>query len=119
MKSELELFRELIQYLQSLSCPIVVEGPKDVASLEAFGISNSHPLTKFLESEAEQIAQSSKEVVILTDLDPRGKRIYSVLSKLFTRMGVRVLDKPRELLFQTKLRQVEGLYNRFRRLEEL
>lgn len=118
MKSELELFKELIQCLQGLDCSIVVEGSKDVAALEAFDITNLHPLSKSLEAEAEQIARNSKEVVILTDLDPRGKRIYSVLSKLFTSMGVRVLDKPRELLFMTKLRQVEGLYHRFRRLEE-
>ncbi|MBD3312797.1 toprim domain-containing protein [archaeon] len=118
MKSELEIFKELIKYLQGLSCPIIVEGPRDVAALEAFGISNLHPLSKSLEAEAEEIASDNKEVVILSDLDPRGKRIYSVLSGLFTKMGVKVLNKPRELLFQTKLRQVEGLYHRVRRLEE-
>lgn len=118
MASELDVLRELIELLKNLDIPIIVEGPRDQDALEAFDITNVHQLTRSLEAEAESIAKSNKGVVILTDLDAEGKRLYSSLKRLFTDLGVKVFDKPRELLFKTKLRQVEGLYRRFMRLQE-
>ena len=52
---------------------------------------------------------NEKKVLILTDLDKKGKQIYGRLKKDLNKRGVLVDDKLRNLLFKTDLRQIEGL----------
>ncbi len=116
---ELELLLEFIESIKNAGCPILVEGKRDIAALKKFNINNVHQLTSSLEGEARSIAKSWKEVIILTDLDKKGRLLYIKLLRIFQRLGVRVNNKPRELLFRTKLRQVEGLYRRVIRLQKI
>jgi 5S rRNA maturation endonuclease (ribonuclease M5) len=87
---------------------VIVEGESDKAALQKFGFCNvravnSTPLYKFVESIKE------KEVVILTDLDREGRRIYGQLSSALQERGVRIDNSLRNALFKTQLRQIEGL----------
>jgi len=50
-----------------------------------------------------------KEVAVLTDLDPKGRELYSRLKNILSRRGVKINNRLRELLFRTKLRHIEGL----------
>ena len=89
---------------------VIVEGKKDKNSLEVFGINNvtilkNKPLFEIIENVNE------KEVVILTDLDLEGRKLYSKLRFGLQRKGIKVNNKLRELLFRTKLRNIEGLKN--------
>ena len=90
---------------------ILVEGKKDKACLESLGFKhvielNKRPLYKVV----EQVASYYKEVVILTDLDKKGKQLFSYLNSGLQKYGVKVDNKFRNFLFKkTKLRQIEGL----------
>jgi 5S rRNA maturation endonuclease (ribonuclease M5) len=105
-----EALEEFLSYMESLSdvC-VIVEGINDVRALKDIGVGVVEPIRGELSLFAERIASTHKRVVILTDLDSEGKKLYSALKKCFERLGVRVDDRPRELLFYTQLRQVEGL----------
>ena len=92
---------------------IVVEGIKDKAALEEFGIKHIVVLKKPLFQVTEEI--NDKEVVLLTDLDKEGKKLYGKLKKDLNKRGIKVDTVFREWLFKnTKLRQIEGLPTYFR-----
>ncbi len=107
-------FASVEEWLASLreeDAPVIVEGPKDRACLEGFGIRNVMTLSREpLYKVVEGIAASSRRVVILTDLDKEGKRLYSKLRQGFDRLGVQVDSVYREWLFrETELSHIEGL----------
>jgi len=88
---------------------VIVEGKKDEEALRKIGFLGKimtlkgRPLYKVVESVKEN------EVMILTDLDKEGKRLYSILSKGLRDRGIKIDNRLRELLFKTKLRQIEGI----------
>ena len=92
---------------------VIVEGQKDKKALLEFGINNVVTLTKKPIFElAEEISKITDEVVILTDLDKEGKRLYSKLKDNFCRLGIKVDDRVRTFLFkETKLTHIQGLVN--------
>lgn len=110
------LYQELqeeISKLQNSKKPIIVEGKKDKACLESLGFEHVVEISKRpLYKVVEETAESCKEVVILTDLDKKGKQIFSYLNSGLQKHGVRVNNSFRNFLFKhTKLRQIEGLRN--------
>jgi 5S rRNA maturation endonuclease (ribonuclease M5) len=91
---------------------IIAEGPKDIKSLRAIGVENRiYQLSKTpLYEIIEIIASETKDVVILTDFDKKGKELYGKLNSDLQKFGVRVDNGPREwLLKNTKLSHIEGL----------
>ncbi len=89
---------------------IVVEGKRDVAALKRLGITKTvmqldAPLFKIV----ERVAAQTKNVIILTDLDVEGRKLYHELATQFQRMHVKINDSLRSLLFHTQLRHIEGL----------
>ena len=87
---------------------VLVEGIKDKKALESLGFVNvvtlkNRPLFEVVESIGE------KEVVVLTDLDREGKKLFSILRKGFQRRGIKVDTKLRVALFKTGVRQIESL----------
>ncbi|MEM3154705.1 MAG: toprim domain-containing protein [Candidatus Woesearchaeota archaeon] len=88
---------------------VIVEGKKDAESLYEVGIANVLQLKKPLFAVVEEIASKTKEVVLLTDLDDEGKKLYHELARDLQKNGVKVDNRLRELLFKTPLRHVEGL----------
>lgn len=107
---------ELIEELNKLKQDnplIVVEGYKDKKTLESLGLNRVIPLARrALFKIVEQIVEKEKTVIILTDLDKTGKRLYSKLKRDLGERGVQINDRFRNFLFRkTKLRQIEGLKN--------
>ncbi len=89
--------------------PAIVEGIKDKKALESLGFRkiialNSRPIYKVVEGI------KAKEVIILTDLDKEGKKLYKKLLDELSRNGIKVDNTFRDYLFKnTELRQMEGL----------
>ncbi len=99
---------EGLSEIKSEGCLVIVEGKKDRKSLEKFGIKNiidlkNRPLFEIAENINE------KEVVILTDLDYEGRKLFSRLRHDLQRKGIRINNKIRNELFRTRLRNLEGL----------
>jgi 5S rRNA maturation endonuclease (ribonuclease M5) len=119
---------ELLEWLENLKASntlIIVEGKKDRAALTNLGLTNiimlEGPLYQNVEKIAElmaQLASRLRKAVILTDLDPEGKKLYSRLKKDLGEHGVEIDDRFREFLFRkTKLRQIEGMDTYLRNLD--
>lgn len=98
---------------------IIVEGKEDRAALNRLGITeivqlNKKPLYKIV----EELIEKGKPVIILTDLDKKGKQLYGKLNHDLQRFGVKVDNKFRLFLFRkTKLRQIEGLDSYIERIQ--
>ncbi|MBI2148413.1 toprim domain-containing protein [Candidatus Woesearchaeota archaeon] len=87
---------------------VIVEGKKDKKALNELGIKNvifleNKPLFEIIEMIYK------KDVVILTDLDTEGKKLFNKFRHQLQRNGIKIHYKIRELLFKTKLRHIEGL----------
>ncbi len=96
----------------------IVEGKKDTKALRRFNIKHIHELSSPIFLECEHLAKTEKKLVILTDLDPTGRKLFSSLKEGLTRNGARFDCSIREFLFKnTELRQIEGLVTYFK--EEL
>jgi len=106
---------EFVSKLKKSNKLIVVEGKKDKKALETFGINDIYELKGPIFKNIEDISNQNKEVVILTDLDPEGKKLFSRLNSKLQEKGIKVDNSFRMFLFkETKLRQIEGLTNYIR-----
>ena len=86
---------------------VIVEGRKDKEAVEALGAGNVFCLNH---RPVYEVAARSRKVVILTDLDREGKKLYGKIRTHLQRLGVEVDNYFREfLLRKTKIRQIEGL----------
>lgn len=103
--------KEWLENLRTSKKLIIVEGKKDKAALEKLGITNvvailRKPLYSFIESI------DAEEVIILTDLDKEGRKLYHTLKQGLQAQGVKVDNYFREYLFKSsKITQIEGLYH--------
>lgn len=106
-----EGFNDWISRLKKSNKIIIVEGKKDKEALECLGVSNIITLNKDpIYKVIEEAAKENKKVIILTDLDKEGKKLYGRLNSGLQRFGVEVDNYFREFLFKkTKLRQIEGI----------
>ncbi|MBW2988992.1 toprim domain-containing protein [Candidatus Woesearchaeota archaeon] len=110
MKHKKELL-EWIEKLRDSDRIILVEGKKDKAALRNLGIGNVVQLNKRpLYIVVEELAEKSKGVMILTDLDRKGKQLYAKLNHHLQSLGVKIDNRFRNFLFRkTQLRQIEGM----------
>ncbi len=89
---------------------IIVEGKKDIKALASLGITNTIEIKGNLAVFAGDIAKEHRDIILLTDLDPTGRKLYSRLNHYLSQLGVRVDNEFRLYLFkETKLRQIEGI----------
>ena len=112
MHSKIEIIKKEIEKAKGQR--IIVEGKKDREALAKLGLRNvtsleGKPLFKVIESV------KTRELLILTDFDKKGKELYGRLKAGLAKKGVKVNDKLRNLLLKTKLSHIEGLYNYLRR----
>jgi len=112
MKTRQE-FDEELELIKSSTEKIVVEGPNDKKALVKVGISARRIITlnKPLYRIIEIVLKTKQEVIILTDLDKKGKELYGKINHDCQQFGIRVNNRFREFLFKTQLRQIEGLAN--------
>ncbi len=89
---------------------IIVEGIKDKKALEEFGVTNIITLNRSIFEIVDNADYD--EVVILTDLDKHGKKLYSILKEGFKRKGVKVDDRLRVKLFENQVCTIESLSKR-------
>ncbi len=115
----LEEFNNHLKKLQQSDALIIVEGKKDKAALSALGIERTFSLDKWpLYKVIEHVAKTTKDCIILTDLDAEGKKLYGVLNSGLQERGVRVDNHFRNFLFKhTSLRQIEGMDTFYRKLQ--
>ena len=103
---------------------IVVEGRRDILSLRNLGIKSeidilpcaNKPMVEF----CEEIAETGKEVIILTDWDRKGGILASALMTQFRNLDTECDGSYREkLLYHTKkeIKDVESLYTHFLKLK--
>ncbi len=106
----MESIDEWLEGMRSTAKTIIVEGPKDRKALEYFGINNIVMLSKKpLFEIIEEVAENSREVIILTDFDKKGRELYGRLSSGLQKLGVEIDNKFREFLLRTRLSHVQGL----------
>lgn len=103
--------KEWLEKLRNSRKLVIVEGKKDKAALEKLGVKNVLPISrKPLYSFIEGI--DAEEVIILTDLDRTGKRLYHIIKQNLQAKGVKVDNYFREYLFKnSKISQIEGIYH--------
>ncbi len=108
-KEELQDFiRKLIQSNKL----VVVEGIKDKNSLKRLGVTNYIVLMnkKPIFQTIEDISKITKDAIILTDFDKKGKELYGRLKSGLQRFGVKVDHYFREWLQRnTRLSHIEGM----------
>jgi 5S rRNA maturation endonuclease (ribonuclease M5) len=104
-------YKALLKEIELLKKEIViVEGIKDRKALQKLGVKKIIILKKPLFMVVEEVKERTSTCVVLTDLDPTGKKLYGRLKKDLNRFGVQVKDRFRNFLFkETTLRQIEGL----------
>ena len=107
LKIEEEILKE-IETIKNKNYLIIVEGMKDKKALNDLGLKNiiflkNRPLFEIIENINE------KEIIILTDLDLEGKKLFNKLRYNLQRRGIKLNNNIRNLLFKTKLRHIEGL----------
>jgi 5S rRNA maturation endonuclease (ribonuclease M5) len=90
--------------------PVLVEGPNDKRALERLGFHKVTTMGKPMYRIVEDL-QHEEEILLLTDLDAHGKGLYKYFYRELTKRGVRVNNRLRLLIFQTPVRQIEGLAN--------
>ena len=112
MDKKIDELQAFIEKIKNSNTLVIVEGKKDRMALQKLGLSNIVELSKKpLFQIVEDISNSNKECIILTDLDKKGKEIYGKLNSNLQKNGVKINNKFREFLFKhTKLRQIEGIY---------
>jgi 5S rRNA maturation endonuclease (ribonuclease M5) len=86
----LELLQELVE--ANRETPILVEGRRDVAALRELGcggriltVHSGDPLPEV----AERVAGETRALILLTDWDRKGNRLFEAFDSALTRRGVR------------------------------
>lgn len=98
----------IIEIIKESGKLIIVEGKNDKKALNELGLKNIITLSKEpLFSIVEQI--DDKEVIILTDFDKEGKKLYQSLKHDLQEKGVKIDDKLRRILSKSKITHIEGL----------
>ena len=108
-----EELREELEYARERGFLILVEGKNDKKAFEDIGFENVFAIDKMAGYRVvEEVAKRAKEVVIMTDLDKEGKKLYTYFNHHLCQNGVRIHNRLREFMFRhTQLRQMEGLAN--------
>ena len=87
---------------------IIVEGKKDKKVLQDLGCKKIITISNSLFVTLDKV--DSKDVIILTDLDKEGKKLYSTIKKTLQKKGIKIDNKFREFLFkETEISHIEGL----------
>lgn len=89
---------------------VIVEGKKDKKSLEILGVRNIITISGIGLFEIVDKLPKCKEIVLLTDLDKKGKELYSRLRNILIKNGYKINNRFRNYLFrETKIRNIEGI----------
>jgi len=107
-----EPFNEFITRLREASrrYPVLVEGKRDLFTLKRFGIKNVYTLSgQNYFDLVESLPEDTERVVLLTDVDKQGERIFKKLSEVLGRYNIEVDGSFREYLRRLGIEEVEEL----------
>ena len=93
---------------------IIVEGKRDKIALNKLGIENVYEINKPIYLLAELLKKEKKDVVILTDFDKEGRKLYFKLKQELQRNGIKINHKYRNYLFKSKISHIEGLFTYYK-----
>ncbi len=108
----LKVFWEFVNLLRerSKTVPVIVEGKNDEKLLKRFGVKNIYTLSgKNYFDLVEGLPEDAEEVILLTDVDPHGERIFKKLSGVLSKYGIKVDGSFREYLKRLGVEEVEHL----------
>ena len=90
---------------------ILVEGKNDKKGFKELGFENVFAIDRMpLYRVVEEVMKRSKDVIIMTDLDKEGKKLYRYFHTHLTQRGVKVHNRLRNFMFkETNLKQMEGI----------
>lgn len=112
MRFNPKLKQEMANYFDYV---IIVEGKKDVESMQAMGFTDVYPLHMTgvpLRQRVEEIAghlSKKDKVCILTDFDKKGKMLYLKVKPMFQELGVRLDSTLRGIIIKSGVSHIEGL----------
>lgn len=108
-----EELQEELQRINKEGIICIVEGKKDKNALEKLGVENikvlDKPLFEIVEELVDELVGDLVMVAILTDLDDKGKQLYSRLYTDLQRHHIKVDNRLRKLLFKAHISHIEGL----------
>ncbi|MEK6922267.1 MAG: toprim domain-containing protein [Nanoarchaeota archaeon] len=107
----MDTLREWAHELKHSNKLVIVEGKKDRKALENLGVKRIITFANSSYLSLEDIKE--KEVIILTDLDSHGKKLYSILKHNLQKRGVKIDWKFRKFLFKEKIATVESITKLF------
>jgi len=116
LKQQIEKYKDYV---------FIVEGKKDVASLQAVGFERVYALHATGVSIRERIEHLVSEfdrkdkVCILTDFDKKGKKLYMYVKPILQELGVKLDSSLRGLLLKAQLSHIEGLYNFMKKIDKI
>jgi len=88
---------------------VIVEGIKDRKALNNLGVRNVIILNKPIHQIIDYISERYKDVVILTDLDKKGRELYSKLRFGLERNHIKIDNRFRIFLFRERISHIEGI----------
>jgi len=117
-----EYFEKLLEVIEELKIeaeekPIIVEGKKDVESLEKLGVEGTFIIiakTPIYLIADELVRKRVKEVILLTDFDRRGRMLAKAIVEEFRHRGIKVNTKIRHEIFiytNSGIRDIESLFS--------
>ncbi len=99
-----------IEKVKSSNKLIIVEGINDIKALDNLEIFNTVEIKGALVLFAEKIATYNKDIILLTDLDIEGNKLFKTLNHHLCQMGVRVdYDFRKYLKKRTGLKVIERI----------
>ncbi len=107
-----EVEEELLKILkENKEKQVIVEGKRDKNILCLLGFKKILTINKGIYETAEKLEE--KQVLILTDFDPEGKKIASKLNRILQSLGYKVDRETRRkigfMLTRLKIRKIEEL----------
>ena len=117
-----EYFEKLLEVIEELKIeaeekPIIVEGKRDVESLEKLGVEGTFIIiakTPIYLIADELVRKRVKEVILLTDFDRRGRMLAKAIVEEFRHRGIKVNTKISHEIFiytNSGIRDIESLFS--------
>jgi 5S rRNA maturation endonuclease (ribonuclease M5) len=110
-----ENIKELYDFINRLrekskTVPVIVEGKRDFWILNRLGIKNIYTISgKRYTDLLEEIPENTEEVILLTDLDPQGEKIFKKLKALLEKFNLKADNSFKEELKKFGIVEVEQL----------
>ncbi len=114
------MFRNLRDWIDKLrkesrKSTVIVEGKRDREVLKKRGVKNILDISgKRFADILDLLEGKTGEVILLTDLDPQGEKIYRKIKELLVSQGFRVREDFREFLRKEDIIHIEDLDEGFK-----